>query len=197
MNFKKFISAEDNAKYEIRFLRLAVAGLTILAIAEAGVTLKLAGSEKTIIVPPEINRTFWVSGKKVSADYLEEMAYWYSGLALNVNAATSDYQQTLFLKFAAPSEYGRLQGETKARGDYIKKNSVATQFTVSGMTSDPEALKSALTGTLTTFVADRKISERRVVYMVGFKYMNGRLYVSDFKETSEQTPFIPLVTTGN
>lgn len=189
MLFKKYISERDNANQEIRFMRLLVAGLTVVVLIEAGAMLRLAGAEKTVLVPPEINRSFWVSGNAVSKEYLEEMAYWYAGLALNITPAVSDYQNSLFLKYAAPSEYGRLQAEMGARAEFLKKNNTATQFSVRNVTTDEKDLKVALSGTLVTWTSDKKAGERNATYLVGFKFMNGRLYVSDFKETSDQNPF--------
>jgi len=189
MLFKKYLSERDNANQEIRFMRLIVGGLTVVALIEAGAMLRLAGAEKTVLVPPEIKRSFWVSGNAVSKEYLEEMAYWYAGLALNVTPVVSDYQNSLFLKYAAPSEYGRLQAEMGARAEFLKKNNTATQFSVRNVTTDEKGLKVALSGTLVTWTSDKKAGERNATYLVGFKFMNGKLYVSDFKETSDQHPF--------
>lgn len=189
MLFKKYLSEWDNANLEIRFMRLLVAGLTVVVLIEAGAMWRLAGAEKTVLVPPEINRSFWVSGNAVSKEYLEEMAYWYAGLALNITPAVSDYQNSLFLKYAAPSEYGRLQAEMGARAEFLKKNNTSTQFSVRNITTDDQNLRVALSGTLYTWVSDKKAGERNATYMVGFKFMNGKLYVSEFKETSDQHPF--------
>lgn len=189
MLFKKYLSEWDNANLEIRFMRLLVAGLTVVVLIEAVAMWRLVGAEKTVLVPPEINRSFWVSGNAVSKEYLEEMAYWYAGLALNITPAVSDYQNSLFLKYAAPSEYGRLQAEMGARAEFLKKNNAATQFSVRNITTNEKDLKVALSGVLVTWVSDKKVGERNATYLVGFKFMNGRLYVSDFKETSKQNPF--------
>ncbi|WP_126448281.1 type IV conjugative transfer system protein TraE [Sulfuricystis multivorans] len=189
MLFKKYLSEQDNANREIRFMRLLVAMLTVAVLIEAGTMSRLAGAEKTILVPPEINRSFWVSGNAVSKEYLEEMAYWYAGLALNITPTVSNYQNSLFLKYAAPSEYGRLQAEMGARAEFLKKNNAATQFIVRNITTDDKNLRVALSGMLVTWTSDKKAGERTATYMVGFKFMNGKLYVSDFKETSDKNPF--------
>lgn len=189
MLFKKYISQQDNANREIRFLRLLVFWMGSIVLIQIIMTMRLVGTEKTVLVPPEIKRSFWVSGNAVSKEYLEEMAYWYAGLALNITPLTSDYQQSLFLKYAVPSEYGRLQAEMGARAEFLKKNNTATQFTVRSITADEKSMRVALSGTLFTWTSDKKAGERNAVFMVGFKHMNGRLYVSDFKETSDQDLF--------
>ena len=189
MKFSKFTAERDNQRNEILFMRLAVAGLVIALLANAGASLTVAGSERTILVPPEIHQTFWVSGKKVSGDYLQEMAYWYAGLALNITPQVADYQKNQFLKYAAPSEYGRLQAEFGARANFIRKNNASTQFSTQAMTVDESAMKVALSGVLHTWVSDKKAAEKQTTYVIGFRYLNGRLHVSEFKETSDQNPF--------
>jgi conjugal transfer pilus assembly protein TraE len=158
-------------------------------LLQLGTTLRLMGSEKTVLVPPEIKRSFWVSGTAVSKEYLEEMAYWYAGLALDITPAAAEYQNRMFLAYAAPSEYGRLQAEMGVRAEFLKKNNAATQFAVRTITVDEKNLRVALSGTLSTWTSDKKAGERNATYMVGFKFMNGKLYVSDFKETSNQNAF--------
>jgi conjugal transfer pilus assembly protein TraE len=189
MIFRKYLSEKDNANHEIRFLRWLVIWMGAIVLVQIIVTARLIGSEKTVLVPPEIKRSFWVSGNAVSKEYLEEMAYWYAGLALNITPATSEYQNSLFLKFAAPSEYGRLQAEMGARAEFLKKNNTATQFAVRSVTTDETNLRVALSGTLYTWTSDKKAGERNTVFMVGFAHMNGKLYVSKFKETSDQDLF--------
>lgn len=197
MLFKRYLSERDNAAAEIRFLRWLVLLLAILILVQLVLAARVIGSERVVIVPPEIKRSFWVSGNAVSPEYLEEMAFWYAGLALNVTPSSSDYQSGLFLKFADPSEYGRLQAEMGTRTEFIKKNNVSTHFAVRTITADADRLRIALHGTLVTWTSDKKAGERATVFVIGFRHMNGRLYVSEFKETSEQDPFGFGVSGGN
>lgn len=189
MKFSKFTAERDNQRAEILFMRLAVGGLVLALLANAGASFSVAGSERTILVPPEVHKTFWVSGQKVSAEYLQEMACWYAGLALNVTPHVAEHQKNLFLRYAAPSEYGRLQAEYGARTEFIRKNNASTQFSPQSVMADEAAMKVALTGVLLTWVGDKKASEKQTTYVVGFRYLNGRLHVSEFKETSDQDPF--------
>jgi len=191
MRFSTFTSERDNHRAEISFMRLAVGGLVLALLANAGALLRVAGSERTVLVPPEVHKTFWVSAQKVSGDYLQEMAYWYAGLALNITPHVADYQKNLFLKYAAPGEYGRLQAEFGARTDFLRKNNASTQFSAQSVIPNESAMRVALAGVLTTWVGDKKASEKQTTWLVGFRYLNGRLHVSEFRETSEQDPFGP------
>lgn len=196
MLFRKYIFDKDNANNEIRFLRALVVWLGVIILVLSATVWQTIGNVKTVITPPEIKRGFWVSNNAVSSEYLEEMAYWFAGLGLNMTPATADYQHELFLKRADPKEYGRLKNEMGARAQFIKKNNISTQFSVRNFHVNKNTMQVALSGTIFTWVADKKASERPVTYMIRFNYTNGNLYVSDFKETSSQNPLDQSVPGG-
>ena len=76
-----------------------------------------------------------------------------------------------------------------SRLDFMSKNNTSTLFTAQAMNTDEKLMKVAIVGDLDTFVGDKRANARHTVFVVGFKYLNGRLYVSEFKETSEQDMF--------
>lgn len=197
MLFSKYLSDTENKTKETIFLRWLSAWMGAVILVLLYLLAGMSADQRVVIVPPEIEKSFWVSGKKVSNEYLEQMAYWFSGLALNITPNVTNYQLGLFLKYAAPSEQGRLKTEMNDRIDFIKKNGVSTLFSVREVLIDDKNLRVALFGTLTTFVADKRTSDRSAVYVVAFKYLNGRLYVSDFKETSNDDPFGIRAAGGN
>ncbi|NCN88602.1 MAG: type IV conjugative transfer system protein TraE [Gallionella sp.] len=193
---QKYLSTHSNKAQEITFLRVVIGALLLIAAVEGAVLFKTLGMEKTIVVPPDIHKSFWVSGEAVSKEYLEQMAYWYAGLVLNVTPSTGEYQKRMFLNYAAPQDTGRLASEVAERLTFLEKNNAATQFSGQTLNSDEKLMKVAITGDLYTFVGDKRISTKHAVFVVGFKYLNGRLYVSEFKETNEQDIF-GVRTTGN
>lgn len=164
-------------------------GLLIIIVLICAALYRTLGMERTIIVPPTLQKSFWVNGDSVSKSYLEQMAYWYAGLALTVSPTTGNYQKDLFLRYAAPSANGQLSAEMTARLEYMAKNSTSTMFTVQALTTDEKLLKVALTGDLETFVGDKRISTKHTIYVVGFKYLNEKLFVNEFKETNEKDIF--------
>ena len=189
MFFDKYVAKTDNANREVIFMRVLVAWLGAIVLIQTVVTYSLIGTEKIILVPPEINRSFWVNSNSASSEYLEDMAYWYLGLALNISPSSASYQNERFLKYAAPASSGQLQADMGARADYLKKNSTATQFAVRTVKTDTDNLCVSFAGTLATWVSDKKAGDRAANYVICFKFINGKLYVSNFKETTEQDPF--------
>ncbi len=196
MILEKYTSSISNKASEITFLRLTVGMLLIVIIIMGFTLLKTMSLEKTVIVPPTINKSFWVTGDTVSKDYLEQMAYWYAGLVLNVTSTTGEYQRQQFLRYATPADSGRLAAEMTARIDFLAKNTASTQFSAETINVNEDLKKVAIVGNLSTFVGDKRISTKRTSYVVGFKYLNSRLYVSEFKETNEQDMYGTSIPAG-
>lgn len=189
MLFKEFTDKLENASAEVNFYRLVIAAMLVLLIVLGMSLIKVMGTTKTIITPPEIKRSFWVSDISVSQEYLEEMGYWYAGLALNVTPQGAEYQNKLFLQYADPETSGVLKAEAEARAEFLRKNAASTVFAPRTLTVDMPNTRVAITGTLTTYVADRRAGERNVTYMVRFNNRGGVRYLYGFAETSEQDPF--------
>ncbi|MCX7196179.1 MAG: TraE/TraK family type IV conjugative transfer system protein [Proteobacteria bacterium] len=83
----KYISTSSNKSSEITFLRLSVGVLLLIILVEGMVLQKTLGMEKTVIVPPVIEKSFWVSGNEVSKNYLEQMlATWTPSWETSVQA---------------------------------------------------------------------------------------------------------------
>ncbi len=156
---------------------------------EGMLLFRTLGLERTVVVPPTIEKSFWVSGNSVSRSYLEQMAYWYAGLVLNVTQSTGNFQKELFLRYASPDKLGALSADMDQRLNYIAKNSTSTMFTIQTMSTDEKAMRVALAGQLDTFVQDKRLPSRQVIYVIAFKNLNGRLFVDEFKETNDKDIF--------
>lgn len=189
MLFNKYTDKLSNMKSEARFYRIFILMLVLANVFLAWQNRELAGKERIVIVPPEIEKSFWVDKTRVSREYLEQMAYWFASLALNVTPATGEYQKQTFLRYADPAHYGSLQVDIDDRLAYIKKNNASTVFSPQEILVDEKNKKVALIGKLTTFVGDKKVSERLVGFRIGFNYLNGRSYVTEFVETDTRNPF--------
>ncbi|MDP2761330.1 MAG: TraE/TraK family type IV conjugative transfer system protein [Sideroxyarcus sp.] len=174
---------------EISFLRLVVGGLLVLCIVEGLLISRTLGMEKTIVTPPTIEKSFWVSADGVSKSYLEQMAYWYAGLALTATRTTGEYQKKLFLKYASPQKSGQLAAEMASRLEFMEKNSASTLFTARSVNADEKLMRVAIYGDIETFVQDKRISIKPVVYVIAFQNINGRIFVNEFKETNEKDIF--------
>ena len=80
---------------DLKQVRQANRGLSLwLGLLVAGhllslvVILGLIGRERIIVVPPSLEKSFWVSGNTVSREYLEQMGAFVAWLVLDVSPSS-------------------------------------------------------------------------------------------------------------
>lgn len=139
-------------------------------------------TEKIILVPPQINKTFWLRGGEVSESYIEEMSVFLVDLLLDQTPANSSYKREMLLKYVDSSRFNEMQNKLMEQENYINENDISTDFNSVTITVDAEKKISKIDGDLITYVADKKISSERVSYLLGFEMVGGKLFLSNFEK---------------
>ena len=98
-----------SARRASALLVLLLVGSMLANVTLAAFAMHMAGRERVVVVPPSISKTFWVESERVSAEYLEQMAYFLLQLTLNVTPQSIDHQSRVLLQYAAPASYGELR----------------------------------------------------------------------------------------
>lgn len=154
--------------------------------------IALATADRThreTIVPPVIQKSFWIEDSKVSADYLEQMGLYLVQLALNNTPVNAEYQAKQLLKYAAPASYGELEKTLLVNAKRLKEDNASTMFSARAVTPDEHNNSVAFSGVLTTFIGDKRVSEVQKTYLIRFGYSAGRVYILEFRETDAKQPF--------
>ena len=141
-----------------------------------------------VVVPPSINKTFWVESERVSAEYLEQMAYFLLQLTLNVTPQSIDHQSRMLLQYAAPAAYGELRSALATAAERVKRDGASTVFSAQDLAVDANAQRVGVRGLLTTFISDRRVSEVSKGYAIELQYAGGRIFLKAFRETSPNDP---------
>ena len=141
MKFELMSGALDRSRRTISFQAVLLAGSIAANLVTALTAHRLIGSERVIVVPPAVHKSFWVENDKVSAEYLEQMAYFLIQLALNVTPQSVDYQSKLLLHYVAPASYGEIKTAMTIVGERLKRDSASTVF--SSTTTTPPTKKSS------------------------------------------------------
>lgn len=170
------------------FLVVLLAGSMLVNLVLAVFTLRLSGRERVVLVPPTIHKTFWVDAERVSAEYLEQMAYFLLQLTLNVTPASVDHQSRVLLQYAAPGAYGELRTALLTAAERVKRDGAATVFSAQDLAVDEGALRVGVRGQLTTFVSDRRVSDVAKGYAIELQYTAGRVFLKSFRETNPHDP---------
>jgi len=149
---------------------------------------RLLSQEKTILLPPSLQREVWVRGMEVSDSYLEEWAYYLSALLLNVSPQTIGYQTDLVLRHVSPEFYPQLKQQLRQEAEHLQKNNVATIFQAKEVMIDRASLKATIKGTLISWVGKERVSESQQVYEMAFTITAGKfLQVVRFAPISSST----------
>ncbi len=189
MIFAKHKRDLDAANHAIGAQNAVIAGLLLVSLILAVCVFSMVGSQRVVIVPPTVSKSFWLDAEKVSADYLDQMALFLSHLILNVSPRSVDYQAKTLLQYAAPDAYAELKTAMDVSGERLKRDNAVTLFQPLNLSIDEPGMRVALTGTLTTYIGDRRVSDRTTAYLIAFRYAGGRLYLQSFKETAHNDPF--------
>lgn len=181
------IAAELETRANLK--RIWLGALVISVTTNLLLAVGLATADRThreIVVPPEINKTFWIEDKKASASYLEQMGLFMLMNALNVTPLSADYQMKQILKYTTPAYYGTLEKHLTAQAKRLVRDNVSTTISVTGITVDENRQAVLFDAVLNTALADKRVSQEAKKYEVLFTMNNGRIYLNELRELDEK-----------
>ena len=165
-----------------RGLGIAVGLLATGQLLALAVILNLLGSVRTVLVPPEINKTFWVTRDKASHEYLEQMAGFIAWLLLDVTPASIDWKKNTLLGYVAPEQYGSFKTRQELEAERLKRINASTVFATQQLHTNEDTQSVVIRGRLRTFVNGMETSADSKAYLVEFGYAGARLHLKTFKE---------------
>ena len=102
MEFDQQQNAIKELRARNRNMGFVISILSLCLLISVVSVLSVLGTERTIVVPPNISKTFWVTGTKASADYLEQMGSFIAWLILDVSPASIDWKRDMLLTYVSP-----------------------------------------------------------------------------------------------
>lgn len=162
-------------------------GFLLLLVLIASMTIyRLIGAERTVVTPPAISKTFWVSGEKVGNAYLEQMGGYVAWLILDVTPASIEWKKDALLTFVAPEHYGALKIRQEVEAERLRRLNASTYFLLQQLEPDEEKQSVVLTGLLRTTVNGQETRPVQCRYLAGFSFKGGRTHLSMFKEINDE-----------
>ena len=172
----------------------------LLSLANVLLAVRIAGSdnhEKTVLVPPSLERPVWVRSDKVSAAYLQEMSRYFSTLILNVTPKSVDSGIDVFLRYVSPAAFGKLRNSMELQAQRLKRNSVSTAFYPVDYQIKEKAREVVVMGDFITIVGTQKVPAQRRAWRLTYALSDGRLWITEFVEVDHDHPFsAPLDSLG-
>ena len=164
-------------------------GYLMLALGSIGVCffqsiiiMYLLIHEKIYLVPPSIEKSFWVSSSHVSPEYLSEMTAFFAYLRLNATSDSIIQQREMLLRYTDPSFYEELKTQLVQEEDRINQQHISMAFYPVDIKVDAKQLKAVIQGDLKSNVGDAAIPAKRLTYLISYHYNAGRLLVKSFEE---------------
>lgn len=166
-----------------RMLGAIVALLALCQLISLGVIASVVGSERTVIVPPSIDRTFWVTRDQASREYLEEMAGFVTWLMLDVSPSTIDWKRNVLLNWVLPDQHAAMKTKMDLEAERLRSNNATTSFLIQQFTADEKEQSVLITGRLRRQINGADVGEPETrAYLAQFKYTGGRVHLQAFKE---------------
>lgn len=193
MDKAKYASALISANYKSG-LWMIIAGLMLFSnVCLAVFVLTADTSEKTIVVPPDLEKPFSVKGDELSSEYIEQMTRYFSQLLLTYQPQNANAQFGSVLRFTSPSIYGELKARFDLDEERINRNSISSVFYLKSINIKKNV--ALIEGEQLAIVGSRLVSNKQKKYRLEYTYNSGRFYLSAFNEmrrgASGEDEFLP------
>ncbi len=185
MDFVKLDNDLKEMRRRNRSLGLAVGGLITALLACLVIVLNLIGMERTIVVPPAIDRTFWVTKDHASREYLEQMAAFMAWLILDVTPSSIDWKKDVLLSYVAPDQHGAMKSRQEVEAERLKRINASTFFLAQQLVANEANQSVVVRGRLRTQVNGQDTATDIKAYLAEFRYTGGRVHLATFKEISQ------------
>lgn len=160
------------------FLAASMATNLILAV----MAMSSKTTHRETLLPPDIQKTFWVDGEKVAPEYLEQMGKFLLDLALNntpVNCATN---RAALLKYVGSGSYAQVNVQQSANCKIIEQSRISMYFQISTVTINEAERQVVFAGSMSRWLNDKRLPERQSAYRLKMGYSGGRIFLQEIVE---------------
>ena len=185
MQHKYFLGKSARQAFLIRFLSLSTVGLTIAVLMLGFLCARFYGHQTTIIIPPTLKGPVKVSSVSVDANYLQEMAIFFTQLRLTTTPETVRSKHRLLMQYIDPSFYTPISTQLKKEGVSVQKYQFHSVFFVKQIVPDPSRLQVKISGLLSHWIRGGQRTDQSVSYQLTFSYHHHQLLINSFSTIEE------------
>jgi conjugal transfer pilus assembly protein TraE len=179
--------AFENNYRSLLVQRNFLAGVTsVLAVSTVVLsTLMFSKQEKIVVVPPVLERPFWIDGSAVSSSYIEQFGMFLSSLLLSKTPASAVSQRNTLLKYTSSKYFGKLKQRLLEEEEKLKKQNASISFFPLGVQVNQSNLELILEGEKVFTVGSQQISKKKEKYKMSFSFESGVLKLSGIENYEE------------
>ena len=140
--------------------------------------------ERIVVVPPVVEKTFWVDSHTISATYLEQFGHFMAQLLLAKSDKTAQLQRDTVLRHTDPKFIGVLSKKLVEEESILREQNASYTFYAERIDVDQKKLRVVVFGERVLFSEDRKISSEKEGYALQFAYSGSRLLLVSIEKES-------------
>jgi len=184
----KFWNFWEAIEKENRILKFGFLILLIIFIVQSFVVVKLYSKKTVIVLPPKVDKEFWVSGDTLSRTYLEQVAYFIADRLLNVSPENVKSSIDMILPFftTEPEQLRKLKEKLVEYENEIIENEIYQSFYPMKFLIAKDSFKRPylrVEGIVRRTSGDVYIGQRKAYVNIFFKVRSGRLIVYELEKT--------------
>jgi len=187
MKLDLFVQKTSNLYAENRLLKFVVLVLGITVIINSIFSYRALHYQKTVILPPVVDRRIAISGNDANEDYIKLFARYSIGLLENYSPVSVRAQFDELLKLVTPSFYPSFENTLADLTATVNTLMITSAFYPFRINVNKQKKTIAINGTKKQFtgssVVDRGQSK---TYIIGYVISNGRFFINDFKEVENK-----------
>ena len=179
----------DTLNQQLRFQRNCFVALCFLLAATAALlSIFLFGkNERIVVVPPVVEKEFWVEDKRVSPSYLEQYAYFLAQILFGKSSHSAPQQREIALRHVAPEFAGGIKKKLLDEEELLIKQNASYTFFPVHVQLNPKTNEVLIEGDRVFYVSGKQVSSEREGYILSFRYSAGKLLLTGItsKESKE------------
>jgi len=186
-NFLKRLAIIADVK---AFVLICLGASMLLNLALAIAVIQLPKGVKHELVPPQIDKTFWVSVGPFDRAHLEQMGGYVAQLMLNATPKNARYLSDQLVQIVDPLTYSELNSQIQTNAALLARLNVSTTFHPTHFSYNSKLPNSiAVHGDMKTHYSDKTIKSERKSYVVEFgRSVSGQMTLVRFNETTPRDP---------
>lgn len=180
MIWKKYKFKLDGYIYENWTFRIVTLILSGVIVYQGILLSEKVNNQRVVVLPPKVDKEFWVAGNVVSKAYLEQMGQFVAFYLFNIDKDTAKVSVENILTYVEPKFYGEVKKMLYEQVNYITENDIARVFYPSMIDVSQKGIIKVI-GILKDIIGDKVVSSRQVELEIGYKIKQGRFWIVSLK----------------
>ena len=179
-NFKYFSDFERLVK-EVRFQAIIIYALLFIVLLEGIMLYRASTNKMVVVIPPRVDKEFWISGENLSYAYIEQVAVYLADSLLSVAPPNVDKALTRVMPFLTtdPSQAKEIRDSFAAYAKAVRENDWWQSFYPMKVVVDEKHQRIDVYGVLRKMTGNIYVGqESNKVISFNYEVRNGRLIIT-------------------